>query len=146
MVVLSNAPVELFVAQQGGMWQPIITWMQIIVGAAATLTIIAGAALIASMPYDEELRATGWEMIIGASMGLIIALLAVPAYNLFEEWIPGEPERPGDQGSAIAPIHPEHLAASPSFEPAVIAKEPFPDMPPATSYEPLDTHTIPEVF
>lgn len=91
----------LVLIQAGGVWQPIINWMQVIVGAAATLTIVAGGAIWASAPHDEEKVAIGKEMIGAAVVGLLIALLAVPAYKIIDGWLTSAG---GNQGSAPPPL------------------------------------------
>lgn len=121
----------LVLIQAGGVWQPIINWMQVIVGTAATLTIIAGGAIWASAPYDDEKVAIGKEMIGAAVVGLLIALLAVPAYSLIDGWMTSAA---GNEGSAPSPlVEQAHGAQPPSEEPAVVVALSDAELP-ATEY------------
>lgn len=71
----------------GVVWDPIITFLQVILASAGTLGIVFGAAMIAGFAHDEGKRALGWEIIGGSTMGLAIGLLALPLYNLFDGWM-----------------------------------------------------------
>ena len=70
-----------------GVWDPAITFLEILVGAASTLGILLGAVMIMMNPADDEKRVTGVQTICGSAMGLAIALLAVPLFNLFDTWM-----------------------------------------------------------
>ncbi|WP_047865426.1 hypothetical protein [Rubrobacter aplysinae] len=70
-----------------GVWDPAITFLEILVGAASTLGILLGALVIMMNPADDEKRVTGVQTICGSAMGLAIALLAVPLFNLFDAWM-----------------------------------------------------------
>jgi multidrug efflux pump subunit AcrB len=75
------------VGSAGGVWGPVITFLQALLMSAGTLGIVLGAAMIAGFAHDEGKRALGWEIIGGSAMGLAIGLLAVPLYNLFDGWM-----------------------------------------------------------
>lgn len=69
-----------------GVWDPVITFLEVLVISASTLGILMGAMLIIMNPLDDEKRVTGMQTIGGSAMGLAIALLAVPIFNLFDGW------------------------------------------------------------
>lgn len=73
-----------------GMWEPAITWLEVLVGAACTLGILLGALTIMMNPVDDEKRTTGVQTICGSALGLAITLLAWPLFSLFDAWIVGD--------------------------------------------------------
>lgn len=85
----------VFILAQAGegtptdVWEPAITFLEVLVGGASTLGIIVGALMILMNPVDDEKRVTGWQTICGSVMGLAIALLAVPLFNAFDGWMFG---------------------------------------------------------
>lgn len=72
-----------------GVWQPAITFLEVLAVSASTLGILIGAAMILMNPVDDEKRVSGLQTICGSLMGLAIALLAVPLFNLFDGWMFG---------------------------------------------------------
>lgn len=72
-----------------GVWGPVVTFLEILVASASTLGILLGALLIMMNPADDEKRVTGIQTICGSGMGLAIALLAVPLFNLIDGWMTG---------------------------------------------------------
>lgn len=114
---MKHAPTDYLLFAQGGVWDPLINWLEIIVATAAVLAIIGGGLMIAIAPYDEEKRELGIEIIASAIVGLGIALLAVPIYNLIDGWT-----EDGQGSNASAPaVREQHvqdteLAAAPSLQ------------------------------
>lgn len=70
-----------------GVWEPAINFLEVLVASASTLGIIVGALMILMNPVDDEKRVTGWQTICGSAMGLAIALLAVPLFEVFDGWM-----------------------------------------------------------
>lgn len=83
------AQMDITSGQEAGIWEPAVTFMEVLVGGASTLGILIGAAIILMNPADDEKRVTGWQTIGGSVMGLAIALLAVPLYELINGWMNG---------------------------------------------------------
>ena len=73
--------------QEAGIWEPVVTFLEVLVASASTLGILLGAAIILMNPADDEKRVTGVQTICGSLMGLAIALLAVPLFNLIDGWM-----------------------------------------------------------
>lgn len=75
--------------QEAGIWEPVVTFLEVLVASASTLGILLGAAIILINPTDDEKRVIGWQTIGGSVMGLAIALMAVPLYELIDGWMTG---------------------------------------------------------
>lgn len=86
-LLMMLAQMDTTSGQEAGMWEPIVTFLEVLVMSASTLGILFGAAIILMNPTDDEKRVTGVQTICGSLLGLAIALLAVPLFTLFDGWM-----------------------------------------------------------
>lgn len=73
--------------QEAGIWEPVVTFLEVLVASASTLGIVVGTLMIMMNPTDDEKRVIGWQTVAGSATGLAMAMLAVPLFHLVDGWM-----------------------------------------------------------